>query len=109
MREPKRNIDAGGGDFSADSDDLCNSVSRSNRETRPGIEILLGVNSERAGYRMDHRHLRQRIRHDQSDACSQKIGKNHGGSSEANGDTASQKQTHTDGAANRHHSELPLP
>ena len=58
---------------------------------------------------MDDGHLRQRIGHDESDACPQKIGENDGGSSEANGDAASQKQTDTDGAANGHHGELPLP
>ena len=57
---------------------------------------------------MDHRHLRQGIGHDQSDACPQEIGKNDRGSSEANGYTASQEQTDTDGATNGHHGELPL-
>ena len=57
---------------------------------------------------MDDSHLCQRVGHDQSYACSQKIGKNHGGSSEANGYTASQEQTYADGAANGHHGELPL-
>ena len=57
---------------------------------------------------MDDCHLRQRIRHDESDTCSQKIGQNDGGPGEANSDAASQKQTHADGAANGHHGELPL-
>ena len=37
-----------------------------------------------------------------------KVGNDDGGASEANGDAASQKQADTDGAAYRHHGELPL-
>ena len=57
---------------------------------------------------MDDCHFRQRISHDESYACAQKIRKNDGGSSQANGDTASQEQTDADGAANGHHGQLPL-
>ncbi len=106
--QPERNVNAGSGDFSADGDDLRDSVCGSNRKTRPAIEILLRINSERARDRMHDRHLRQHIGHDQSDARSQKIGKNDRGSGKANGYTAAQKQTHADGAAERHHRQLPL-
>ena len=57
---------------------------------------------------MNDGHLRQRIRHDQRDACSKQIGKNDCRACEADGYAASQEEAYADGAANRHHCELPL-
>ena len=108
MREPIRNVDAGGCDFSADGNDLRDSVRGADGKTCPGIEVLLRVNSEGAGHRMDDRHLRQHIGHDQGNAGAENIGKNHGRAGEADGNAASQKQPDADGAANGHHGELPL-
>jgi hypothetical protein len=57
---------------------------------------------------MDDSHLRENIRHDESDTSPQKVGNDHGGASETDCDAASQEQADTDGAAYCHHGELPL-
>ena len=57
---------------------------------------------------MHDRHLRQHIRHDQGNACAQKIRKNDRRSSQSNGVPAPQKQSNADGASDGHHGELPL-
>ena len=79
------------GDFGADSDDLCDSVSGPNRKTGPRIEVLLRVNSESTRYGMNDGHLGQHIRHNQRDASSKQIRQNHGRACKSDGYAASQK------------------
>jgi hypothetical protein len=57
---------------------------------------------------MNDSHLRENIRHDESDTSSQKVRNDDGGAGKANGNATSQKQSDTNGAAYRHHGELPL-
>jgi hypothetical protein len=57
---------------------------------------------------MDDRHFRQGVRDDQRDNRSHKIGDDHAGTGELNGDATTEKQPNANRAANGQHGELAL-
>ena len=50
VREPVRNINAGGSDFSANGDDLRHSIRCPNRKAGPGIQILFSIDAKGPGH-----------------------------------------------------------
>src|SRR5215469_11259333 len=53
VRKPEGHVDPCGRDFSTDGDDLRGTVRSATRKTCPGVDITIGINSERPGNRMD--------------------------------------------------------
>src|SRR5215472_14954795 len=105
MRRPKLAVNRRGNDFATDDNHHAQPISDANCESGPGMQIDLGVESERAGGRMGGSHFRERPHHRKSDARCRAKTQNHSRTSELDSDGAAKEKAGTDGASKANHGE----
>ena len=104
--EPPAAVDRDRGGFASDGDRLHRPVGVAHHEAGPASEVNFGMDTERPGGGMRHRHLRERAHQQQRDGRAEHEGEDHGRAGQAHGERAAEEQPGADGAADRDHRQL---